>query len=205
MLARESAATMTPSLNTNAKVVVPFAGFTICTAAFWKPSSCITRYTCSVTSHLHFEKEYARHHRWGGKGRTYIGDSRQREARRGKEVRLHARRQTVERRWLQSAEIQHVQTLIRTAGRKEEKGREPWCLLRLRLGCESMVLTKWSTQVDRPGVCPRISTLSKLKQPADRAGSFAPEPADSYYANGERWNPSGFGMSLERKSRGSKT
>ena len=39
MLARESAATMTPSLNMNASVVVPFAGFTICIASFWNPSN----------------------------------------------------------------------------------------------------------------------------------------------------------------------
>lgn len=34
MLARESAATMTPSLKMKARVVVPLAGFTICTAFF---------------------------------------------------------------------------------------------------------------------------------------------------------------------------
>lgn len=39
MLARESAATMTPSLKIKARVVVPFAGFTICTASFWNPSN----------------------------------------------------------------------------------------------------------------------------------------------------------------------
>lgn len=39
MLARESAATMTPSLNMKASVVVPFAGFTNCIASFWKPSN----------------------------------------------------------------------------------------------------------------------------------------------------------------------
>ena len=38
MLARESAATMTPSLNIKARVVVPFAGFTIWIASFWKSS-----------------------------------------------------------------------------------------------------------------------------------------------------------------------
>jgi hypothetical protein len=44
----------------------------------------------------------------------------------------------------------------------------------------SMVLTKWSTQVDRPGVCPRISTLSKVKaQAASRKGQvLAPESID---------------------------
>lgn len=39
MLARESAATMTPSLKMKASVVVPFAGFTIWIASFWNPSN----------------------------------------------------------------------------------------------------------------------------------------------------------------------
>lgn len=39
MLALESAATKTPSLNIEASVVAPFAGFTICIAFFRKPSN----------------------------------------------------------------------------------------------------------------------------------------------------------------------
>lgn len=53
MLARESAATITPSLKIKAKVVVPFAGFTIWIDFFCHPSNYNKKIkvVCSIITH----------------------------------------------------------------------------------------------------------------------------------------------------------
>ena len=118
MLARESAATMTPLSKMKESVVVPFLLFTISLVAFWKPSNC-TGTQHERTDQRPIRQIAAKGIEGWGRGLTSLQVGNSRASRSVSVAKTPPDSLPAAAKWFSSAEVSSLIVIASTAGAME--------------------------------------------------------------------------------------